>query len=347
MLVGGNFLGMAPLYQILITLASTAILYLFTSWMVAYGMSFNLDQTTPQIWSEQFRWLAPYYLGIGFIAYALIFGYQFDHVIGLLLMVFPILLLRISQKQYIDRTRQVVTELREKNQVLKNNSEEIAELNEGLLMTLSEMIDLRDPHVLGHSKQVSKYATAIAKLLGLKEKQIDLIRRASLLHDIGKLGIAEEILAKPAQLTPEEFASIKKHAALGGDLVENSPSLRPLIPIIQHHHEFYNGEGYPDKLAGNQIPIEARIVAVADAIDAMTSDRTYRKAFKWEQVIKELNTCAGSQFDPLVVKAAIQMLEAAVNEGPLPTQTIRDIRPATRLKVDVKPPNLKTQTCSS
>ena len=309
LLAGNNFLALNPLYQIILSLASAAILYFTTTWMVAFGMSLDLKQPAVQIWKEQFSWLAPSYLGIGFITYALIFGYRYDHVTGLLLMVIPMILLRISQKQYVDRTRQVVAELREKNQMLKKNSEEIVELNEGLLATLSEIIDLRDPHVLGHSKQVSQYATNIAKLLGLNEKQVDLVRRAGLLHDIGKLGISMEILTKPGKLTPDEYETIKEHAALGGDLVNNSPSLHPLVSIIRHHHEYYDGKGYPDKLAGNQILIEARIVAVADAIEAMSSDRPYRKALKPGQVIEELNRHSGSQFDPLVVKYAMKMLE--------------------------------------
>jgi putative nucleotidyltransferase with HDIG domain len=276
--------------------------------MVALGMSLDLKQPVRHLWMEQFSWLAPYYIGIGFIAYAMVFGYRHDHVSGLLLLVIPMVLLRISQKQYVERTRQVVAELREKNQMLKINSEQIVELNEGLLLTLSEIIDLRDPYVLGHSKQVSQYAAHIARSLGLNEKQIGLIRKAGLLHDIGKLGIPMEILAKPARLTPEEYEIIKNHAALGGELVKKSPSLRALGPIIRHHHEYYNGEGYPDKLSGNQISIEARIVAVSDAIEAMTSDRPYRKALKPEQVIEELNKHAGTQFDPRVVRAAIKML---------------------------------------
>jgi putative nucleotidyltransferase with HDIG domain len=236
----------------------------------------------------------------------------------MLLMVIPMLLLRISQKQYVERTRGVVTELREKNQAMKKNSDEIFELNEGLLATLSEIIDLGDPFILGHSKNVSKYATDIAKLLGLNTKQSDLIRKAGLLHDIGKLGIAKGILAKPGKLTSEEYEIIKEHASLGAALIKNSPSLRPLAPIIRHHHEFHNGEGYPDKLAGNQIPIEARIIAVADAIEAMMSDRPYHKALKGEQVIEELNRYSGTQFDPLVVKEAIKMLEATLtNESNL------------------------------
>jgi diguanylate cyclase (GGDEF)-like protein/putative nucleotidyltransferase with HDIG domain len=308
LLAGGNFIGLTSPHQLALSLISSAILFLTTTWMVTFGMSLDLKQPVRHLWMEQFSWLAPYYIGIGFIAYAMVFGYRHDHVTGLLLLVIPMILLRISQKQYVERTRQVVTELRQKNQMLQVNSEQIAELNEGLLLTLSEIIDLRDPYVLGHSKQVSQYATHIARSLGLNEKQIGLIRKAGLLHDIGKLGIPMEILTKPARLTLEEYEIVKKHAALGGELVKNSPSLRSLAPIIRHHHEYHNGEGYPDKLSGNQISIEARIVAISDAIEAMTSDRPYRKALKPEQVIEELNKHSGTQFDPRVVRAAVKML---------------------------------------
>jgi putative nucleotidyltransferase with HDIG domain len=250
-------------------------------------------------------------------------------------MVIPMVLLRVSQKQYLERTRAVVTELREKNQVLKKNSEEILELNDGLLVTLSEIIDLRDPYVLGHSKLVSQYATDIARLLGLKEKQMDLVRKAGLLHDIGKLGIPMEILTKPGRLTHQEYETVKTHSVLGGDLVKNSPSLRPLVSIIRHHHEHFNGEGYPDQIAGSQISIEARIVAVADAIEAMTSDRPYRKGLRVEQVVEELNRHSGTQFDPLVVSAAVRMLnemegsEAQLSEAPRgQALSVTKLRPA-------------------
>ena len=307
-LTGSSFLTLPVWYQLVISLVSAMILYFVTTWMIAIGMGLSLNQPPRQLWNDQFRWLAPYYLGIGLITYALIFGYRYDHIMGLLLMTVPMVLLRFSQKQYIDRTREVVIELREKNQTLKQNSEEISALNEGLLVTLSEIIDLRDPYVLGHSKQVSKYATEIARVLGLKEKQVELIRKAGLLHDIGKLGITMEILTKPDRLTVDEYEIIKSHSAIGGDLVKSSPSLRPLVSIIRHHHEYFNGEGYPDKLAENQISIEARIISVADAIEAMVSDRPYRRAVKIGKVIEELKRCSGTQFDPQVVEAALQIL---------------------------------------
>jgi diguanylate cyclase (GGDEF)-like protein/putative nucleotidyltransferase with HDIG domain len=295
--------------QILLILASAVVMYFVTTWSIAIGMGLDIKQPARQIWKEQYSWLAPYYIGFGLIAYALIFGYLHGGIVGILVMIIPIVLLRFSQKQYISRTREAVIELREKNLILKKSSEEIATLNEGLFDILSEIIALRDPYVLGHSKQVSCLATEIAKSMKLNDGQIELIRKGALLHDIGKLGISEEILRKPARLTVQEYEVMKRHTTIGASLVEKSPALRPLVPIILHHHEFFNGKGYPDKLKGQQIPIEARIVALADAIEAMSSQRPYRKAFDRPAVIQEMKRCAGSQFDPLIVEAALATME--------------------------------------
>ena len=309
LLTGKPYVAWDPIVQILLSLTTAILFYSVTTWSIAIGMSLDLKQSARQIWKEQYRWLAPYYAGFGVLAYALIFGYQHAGNVGLLIMIVPMVLLRFSQKQYIDRTMEAVIEVREKNQILQRSSEEIVELNESLLEILSEIIDLRDPHVSGHSKQVSRYATEIAKIMKLDERQVELVRKGALLHDLGKLGISKDLLGKPARLTPEEYEVIKRHATLGAELMQKSPSLRSLIPIVRHHHEFYNGKGYPDKLAGNQIPIEARIVSLADAIDAMSTDRPYRKAFTMSAVVKEIQAHAGTQFDPLVVEAAVRLIE--------------------------------------
>jgi putative nucleotidyltransferase with HDIG domain len=258
-------------------------------------------------------------MGIGFIAYALTFGYERARLIGMLAVVVPMILLRLSQKQYLDRTRQVVTELREKNQALEKSYKEINNLNEGLLETLAEIIDLRDAEVIGHSRQVARYAAEIARLLGLHEKQVDLVRRGGLLHDIGKLGIALELLSKPSSFTPEEYEEIKRHASLGATLVEKNLFLRALSPMIRHHHEHYNGQGYPDGLKANDIPIESRILAVADAIDAMAYDRPYRKGLSVDAIVSELKRQKGAQFDPLVVEVAAMFLTGTLNASTAPS----------------------------
>jgi putative nucleotidyltransferase with HDIG domain len=327
-LTGKPFLNLPAMYQVGICIAGAGILYFVTTWMVAVGIGLDLKKPIRQLWREQFGWLAPYYLGIGLITYALIFGYIHNQIIGLLLMIIPMVLLRISQKQYIDRTRAMMVELSEKNQIMKKKSDEMNELNEGLLTTLSEIIDLRDPYVFGHSKQVSNYAAHIANLMGLNEKQVDLIRRAGLLHDIGKLGIPMEILSKPGKLSNDEYAIVMEHAALGGDLVKNNPSLRQIATIIRHHHEHFDGSGYPDKIAGNKIPIEARILAVADAIEVMITDRPYRKALKVQTAVEELKKHSGTQFDPIVVESAIRMMEEenTAEEKKISPQTDTQVR---------------------
>lgn len=325
--------------QLLYTLASSAIIYFVTTILISIGMGIDLKQSPVEIWKEQYQWMALYYIGIGFVSYSLIFGYNHADLLGIVFLAVPLLLLRFSQAQYVGHTRDIVQALRKKNQDLEKSTDEIQELSEGLLTTLSEIIDLRDPYVLGHSRQVSIYATEIGKELSINQKQIEVIRKAGLLHDIGKLGIPMEILTKSSKLTASEFETIKKHAALGGDLIQNTPSLRPLAQIIRHHHERYDGKGYPDQIAGNQINIEARVVAVADAIEAMSSDRPYRPALKYDKIQEELTKNAGTQFDPLVVEAAIKMLDKLQKDESLHTAS-RESRPHTtsKLAVEVQTP---------
>ena len=308
--------------QAIVCVAAGFLVYISTTMLVAMGMHLDMQVPFRQIWQEKFSWLAPYYISLGLVAYTLAFGYHNAGLMGLAVILVPLLLIRWSQKQYIERTRVMVNELREKNLRLEKSSEEISHLNEGLLDTLAELIDLRDPYVLGHSRQVSQYAVKMANHMGLHRKQVELIRKASLLHDIGKLGIPEAILLKPARLTSEEFTTMKAHPGLGAEIMRRSSSLVPLTPIVQHHHEHYDGSGYPEGLAGTDIPIEARIVAVADALEAMASDRPYRKALSHEKIFAELIRCSGTQFDPHVVQAALKTIETegqnlVVNVGTL------------------------------
>ena len=305
-----NFIEANAGIQGVVCTVAAFLVYLSTTSLVAMGMHLDMKVPFRLIWQEKFSWLAPYYISLGVVAYTLSFGYHNAGLMGLAVILVPLLLIRWSQKQYIDRTREMVSELREKNLKLEKSSEEISHLNEGLLDTLAELIDLRDPYVLGHSRQVTRYAVMMANDLGLHKKQAELIHKASLLHDVGKLGIPEAILLKPARLTAAEYNMMKTHPGLGAEILRKSPSLTPLIPIVKHHHEHFDGRGYPSGLAGIEIPIEARIVAVADAIEAMASDRPYRKALTHERIKAELIRCSGTQFDPQVVVVALKIIES-------------------------------------
>ncbi len=178
----------------------------------------------------------------------------------------------------------------------------------GTIFALAAALDARDHYTHGHSKKVAKDAVAIAKALSLPGYQIEIVRRASLLHDIGKIGIPDKILNKPGRLTKEEFRIVRKHPEVALKILKPIPQIKDLLPAIYHEHERYDGKGYIVGLKGQSIPLEARIIGVADAYDAMTSERPYRKPLSKKEAIRELKKCAGTQFDPDVVKAFIRIL---------------------------------------
>ena len=180
------------------------------------------------------------------------------------------------------------------------------------ISVLTEALEAKDPFLRGHSEEVSDYVAAVAEELGVPEDQRENLLFASLLHDVGKIGISERILLKPAALTPEERSLIELHPRIGCRLVEHVPALRPLAQTILHHHERWDGTGYPSRLTGPQIPIEARIVCVADSFSAMTAERPYRGRMPVEDACREIEACAGTQFDPGVAAAFV----AAVRRRP-------------------------------
>lgn len=185
----------------------------------------------------------------------------------------------------------------------------------GLAETLAKTMGLRDPNLPVHSFRVSNFAAKLARRLGVPEEQVDIIRRGSLLHDIGKLGVPQDVLSKPGVLDEHEIQQIQTHPALGAALLIECPEYQALIPIVLHHHEYFNGRGYPDRIAGDQIELEARIVSVAEAVDVMLSDSPYRRSLSIPEVIIELRKCSKIQFDPQVVETAVQLLtEADIEE---------------------------------
>lgn len=171
-------------------------------------------------------------------------------------------------------------------------------------------VEAKDKYTHGHSENVMKFTVVLAKHLGLEGKDIEQIKYAGLLHDVGKIGVDEAILNKPGKLTPKEFDQIKKHPELGSRILENVPFFESLVPLIKHHHEFYNGNGYPSGLAGEDIPYGARILSVADAFEAMTSNRPYRKALSHEVAVNIIKKEKGSQFDPEIAEAFLEVVKA-------------------------------------
>jgi putative nucleotidyltransferase with HDIG domain len=182
-----------------------------------------------------------------------------------------------------------------------------------LLLALSRAIEARDPYSSGHGARVTAIAESIANRLGWDHERIEVLRMGAALHDIGKLSVSADVLGKPGPLSGEELTDVRRHPETGARMVELIPPLRRAVPAVRHHHERWDGHGYPDGCAGRSIPAEARVLAVADAFDAMTSDRPYRPALSAERAVAELRRCAGAQFDPQVVAALVE----AWSEGEL------------------------------
>jgi putative nucleotidyltransferase with HDIG domain len=177
------------------------------------------------------------------------------------------------------------------------------------IRALAEAIDAKDPYTRGHSERVATYAAAVAKEMGLPAEEVERIRLSGLLHDVGKIGVDDQIIRKPTALTEQEFEIMKTHPVKGAAIMSAIPQLADVIPGMKHHHEKWGGGGYPDDLKGDQIPMQARIVTVADTFDAMTTTRPYQKAMEMDFVIERLKQFSGVRFEPSVVSAFVRAYE--------------------------------------
>lgn len=215
---------------------------------------------------------------------------------------------------------------------------QLGQVSEELLQLMVKAIEARDPYTSGHSRRVAHYSRIIARAIGLSAKQVERVGTAALLHDVGKIHeIYAPILQKPDKLTQEEWAIMQTHPIKSAELVATVSHLKDLVPPVRHHHENWDGSGYPDGLAGDQIPLEARIIMFADTIDAMTSDRPYRRALGEQAVRDELEKCKGRQFDPhicerLLESPAFSMVFAPTQRELTPRagRTIQPLRRPTR-----------------
>ena len=182
------------------------------------------------------------------------------------------------------------------------------------VQNLVRAIEAHDPNTRGHSEKVAGYAVGIAETLDLADEDVDAIRRAGMVHDIGKVGISDAILRKPERLTPEERRLVEQHVLIGASILDQFGTLDGAIPIVRYHHERWDGRGYPDGLQGEAIPLGARVLAVADVFDALTSDRAYHRARDEAATLGILKQEAGRQFDPAAVEAMARWLRES---GPL------------------------------
>jgi putative nucleotidyltransferase with HDIG domain len=210
-----------------------------------------------------------------------------------------------------DMNKSLEAKVRDRTRQLDEKNHELKTAYIQTIRALAEAIDAKDAYTRGHSERVAVYAARIARKMKLETPLIERVYFAGLLHDVGKIGIPDAIIAKPDRLSDEEYQEIKKHPEIGAKILEPVEFLRQIVPCVRHHHEWFDGSdrGYPERLISHAIPLPSRIILVADTTEAMTSDRPYRKGLPLNRVTSELRKFSGSQFDPVVVHAFLELLD--------------------------------------
>jgi putative nucleotidyltransferase with HDIG domain len=269
--------------------------FLVNTSLVAGAIATERDASPGRIWFDNFPALSiTYFVGASIAILIVAYTPQIDF--SVLSIILPLLVISyVTFKSSMGR--------------LEDAERHIAQVNElyvSAIETLAMAVDAKDQITHGHIRRVQVYATELAKRLGVQDhQQLKAIEAAALLHDMGKLAIPEHILNKPGKLTPSEFDKMKRHADIGADLLSSIPFPYPVVPIVRHHHENWDGTGYPNRIAGTDIPLGARILSVVDCFDALTSDRPYRPRLSDAAAFEILNERRGTMYDPLVVDAFV------------------------------------------
>ncbi|MDI6799990.1 MAG: HD-GYP domain-containing protein [Actinomycetota bacterium] len=273
--------------SILLPLALAAITYfLVNTALVSVAIGLIEKMHPLNIWVLNERWTIPSKIFLATLGIALAQLYVSSGISSIILVVAPLLIARESFRVYMRLKAAYGDTVR----------------------ALIASIEAKDSYTKGHSERVADYVELAARKMRFPENEMDLIKYAALLHDLGKIGIPRRILCKPSQLSSDEYESIKKHSEIGAELLKDVDFLRSVLPVVESHHEYYNGMGYGAGIRGESIPMLARVVSVADAFDAMTSLRSYREPMTFPEAAAELLYCSGSQFDKDVVKIFIEML---------------------------------------
>jgi putative nucleotidyltransferase with HDIG domain len=288
----------APLDQLLIPVLSLAVSYFtINSWLIATAVALDQNSSPSVIWRTNFLWLSLNYLGGASVALVLV-SYTRDINLTTFGVIVPLLVVlyltfRTTWGRIEDANRHIT---------------QVKELYLSTIETLAMAVDAKDQITHGHIRRVQVFAVELAKRLGVNDdRQIQAIATAALLHDMGKLAIPEHILNKPGKLTAAEFEKMKRHAAIGADLLSSVKFPYPVVPIVRHHHEQWDGSGYPTGISGTDIPLGARILTVVDVFDALTSDRPYRPRLTTEDAFNIIRKGRGTMYDPLIVDTFIQV----------------------------------------
>ncbi|HHV78779.1 MAG TPA: HD domain-containing protein [Firmicutes bacterium] len=255
--------------------------------LVLLAMMIQKGKSVTSLWVTNFRWSLPSLLAVTPLAGIMAFVLIRSGPMSIALFFLPLLAARHSFGRYVELRKVFI-------QTIK---------------ALVQTLDAKDPYTRGHSERVAYWASTIARKLNLPEQDIELLEYIGLLHDVGKIGISDAVLKKPGIYTKQEYSEMKAHPVLGAEIISGITLLGKGATWVKYHHERHDGTGFPEGLKGDDIPLGARIIAVADAFDAMTSDRPYKNAMSLEQAREELKRCSGSQFDPRIVQVMLTCTE--------------------------------------
>ncbi len=279
-------------------LLTAAAFFVANTLFVSVVIALTENKNVWRVWHDSYFWSFPNYLAGAAAAWIVgVASQRFGWQAGMLLL--PIFyVIYKSHNLYIARLEEATRRAEEQ----RAHAEEIAGLQRRTIETLALAVEAKDQTTHDHLERVEVYAVEVAKELGFAEKDLEALRAAALLHDIGKLAVPEYIISKPGKLTPEEFEKIKTHTVVGAEVVERIRFPYSVAPMVRGHHEKWNGTGYPDGLAGEAIPLGARILAAVDTLDALATDRQYRRALPLDEAIKVVVSESGKSFDPKIVE---------------------------------------------
>jgi diguanylate cyclase (GGDEF)-like protein/putative nucleotidyltransferase with HDIG domain len=299
-------------------LLAGVLYFVVNTGLVALALALEGRESWWKAWHERFMWVTPHYVVYGFIGGVIALAFHSVGLFALAVFSVPLLLMRKTQEAYLRHTQRSAQKLRRAAETIQTQNVSLEQANRLLkerstaaMESLSATVDARDAYTAGHSRRVQQLALAIGRELGLSQPELELLGHAALFHDIGKLAVPDSVLLKPSKLTDEEWGLMQRHAEEGAHIINRLGFLNDAVPAIRHHHERFDGRGYPDGLKSEEIPLGARIIHVADAFDSMLTTRVYRPARPAHEALAELRRNAGSQFCPRCVDA----LEAIVSVG--------------------------------